>query len=93
MKRKEKVSIMKNVALITQIGVTIISTILIALLIGKKLDEWLGTGVIFTLIFILLGISSSFMTILRLGAKEKNRPIEDWGEEDEDEDEDDDPDF
>lgn len=93
MKRKEKVSIMKNVALITQIGVTIISTILIALLIGKKLDEWLGTGVIFTFIFILLGISSSFMTILRLGAKEKNRPIKDWGEEDEDEEDDDGSDF
>jgi F0F1-type ATP synthase assembly protein I len=91
MKRKEKVSIMKNIALITQIGVTIISTILVALFIGKKLDEWLGTGVIFTLIFLLLGIATSFMTILRLGLKEENKPIEDWGEEDEDED--DDPNF
>ncbi len=91
MKRKEKVSIMKNVALITQVGITIISTILIALLLGKKLDEWLGTGVLFTLVLLVLGIASSFMTILRLGLREKNKPIEDWGEEDEDED--DHPDF
>ncbi|BES66635.1 hypothetical protein SANA_30740 [Gottschalkiaceae bacterium SANA] len=91
MKRKEKVSIMKNVALITQIGITIISTILLALFVGKKLDEWLGTGLVFTLIFLLLGVATSFMTILRLGLKEENKPIKNWGEEDEDED--DGPDF
>jgi F0F1-type ATP synthase assembly protein I len=91
MKRKEKVSIMKGIALITQIGITIISTILIALFVGKKLDEWLGTGLIFTLIFLLLGVVTSFMTILRLGLKEENKPIQDWKEEDEDED--DGPDF
>ena len=91
MKRKEKVSIMKSVALITQVGITIISTILIALFAGKKLDEWLGTGVVLTLLFLLLGIATSFMTILRLGLKEENKPIENWKEEDEDED--DGPDF
>jgi F0F1-type ATP synthase assembly protein I len=86
MKRKEKVSIMKNVALITQIGITIISTILLALFVGKKLDQWLGTGLVFTLIFLLLGVATSFITILRLGLKQENKPIENWGEEDEDED-------
>lgn len=83
MKRKDKVEIAKNFALVTQIGISIVVTILIAMLIGKSLDDWLGTKILFTLVFIILGIASCFMTILRLGTKEKNKRLEDWGEEEE----------
>jgi|GEM_PF-2434482 len=81
MKRKDKVEIAKNFALVTQIGVTIVVTILITMLVGKTLDDWLGTRILFTLIFLILGIASCFMTIMRLGTKEKNKRLEDWGEE------------
>lgn len=84
MKRKDKVAIAKNFALVTQIGVTIVVTIILTLLVGKKLDDWLGTKILFTIVFLILGIASCFMTIMRLGTKEKNKRLEDWGEEDED---------
>lgn len=84
MKRKDKVAIAKNFALVTQIGVTIVVTIILTLLVGKKLDDWLGTKILFTIVFLILGIASGFMTIMRLGTKEKNKRLEDWGEEDED---------
>lgn len=84
MKRKDKVEIAKNFALVTQVGVTIVVTILITLLIGKTLDDWLGTRILFTIIFLILGIASCFKMIMRLGTKEKNKRLEDWGEEDDD---------
>ncbi len=84
MKRKDKVEIAKNFALVTQIGITIVVTILITMLVGKTLDDWLGTRILFTLIFLILGIASCFKTIMRLGTKEKNKRLEDWGEEEED---------
>ncbi len=52
---------MKNVILISQLAISLISPILLALFIGVKLDEWLGYDGIFSIILLILGVIAGFM--------------------------------
>ncbi len=63
---------MKNIVLITQVGLSVISSILLGLWIGIKLDKWLGTKYIFSIIMILLGIASGFLQAYKLINKATN---------------------
>ena len=45
-----------EIAIVSQVGLTMAGSILFCLAVGYGLDEWLGTGRIFTVVFILLGI-------------------------------------
>lgn len=47
-------------SLITQIGLTVIFSILISLLIGVWLDKLFGTKGIFLLVFLIIGIAGGF---------------------------------
>jgi F0F1-type ATP synthase assembly protein I len=46
----------ENIAIVTQLGLTMAGCILFCFFIGFYLDKWLGTGGIFVTIFILLGV-------------------------------------
>jgi ATP synthase protein I len=46
----------ENVAIVTQLGLTMAGSIAFCFFIGLKLDQWLGTRGVFTAVFILLGI-------------------------------------
>lgn len=63
---------MKNIVLITQVGISVISPILLGLWIGTKLDKWLGTKYIFSIIMIILGIASGFLQAYKLITKATN---------------------
>lgn len=63
---------MKNIVLITQVGLSVISSILLGLWIGIKLDKWLDTKYIFSIIMILLGIASGFLQAYKLINKATN---------------------
>lgn len=63
---------MKNIVLITQVGLSIVSSILLGLWIGTKLDKWLGTKYIFSIIMIFLGIASGFLQAYKLINKASN---------------------
>lgn len=65
---------LKNLVLISQIGLSVISPILIGVYIGQFIDKKIGTKGIFMLIFIVLGAGGGFMNLLKLtGAKEDKR--------------------
>lgn len=47
----------ENLAVVTQLGLTMVGCILFCFFIGRYLDNWLGLRGIFVTIFILLGIA------------------------------------
>ncbi|MBC8590087.1 AtpZ/AtpI family protein [Wansuia hejianensis] len=57
---------LKNITLITQIGFSIITPILIGVYIGKTIDDWIGTKGVFMIIFILLGTGGGFLNLLKI---------------------------
>ena len=60
---------LKNLALVSQIGFTIITPILLGVYIGTKLDKWLKTSAIFLTIFIVMGVISGFLNAYKIIAK------------------------
>jgi ATP synthase protein I len=66
-----------NVALVTQVGLTIAGSILFCLLIGYYLDKWIGTKPLFTVVFILLGIAgggyTAYRQIMEVAEQDENR--------------------
>lgn len=65
-----KTSVFENLALISQIGISMIVPIMISLYIGNWLDHKLGTGPIFLFIFIIMGVASAFMSVYKLTQRE-----------------------
>lgn len=62
-KPKKKPPPLSSLALLSQIGTTIIANLVVALLLGYFIDNFFGTMPIFFLIFAILGILSSMMSI------------------------------
>jgi len=74
LKQKNNIKILQNLALISQIGISMLTPILGGGLLGIFIDKKLGTGVVFFIIFIILGVISAFVTLFRItmsGSKRK----------------------
>ena len=54
-----------DIALVTQLGLTMAGSILFCFAVGYYLDKWLGTRGLFITIFILLGIAGGGYTVYR----------------------------
>jgi len=61
-----KSSVFENLALMSQIGISMIMPIIMGLYIGNWLDNRLGTGPVFLFIFIIMGIISAFISVYKL---------------------------
>jgi len=55
----------EHITLVTQLGLTVIGSILFCFAIGYHLDKWLHTKGIFMAIFIILGIAGGAYTAYR----------------------------
>lgn len=53
----------KHLSLISQLGITMITPILICTFIGVFIDEKTSTSPLFTIIFILLGVGAAFRNL------------------------------
>lgn len=74
MKLNNKSKIFQNLALISQIGISMAVPILGGIFLGNFLDNKFNTGVVFLIIFSVLGIITSFITLFKLtttGTKRK----------------------
>lgn len=71
--KKEYRKALRNLSLISQIGLSIITPILLGIYIGQWLDSKFGTQGIFVLIFILLGTGGGFLNLLKLTGLFKNK--------------------
>jgi ATP synthase protein I len=55
----------ENAALVMQIGLTMVGSIIFCFFVGLYLDRWLGTRGIFLVLFIILGIVGGAVTVYR----------------------------
>ena len=62
---KKKRTFVEYLALVSQLGLTMAGSILLCFAVGFFLDLWLGTGGIFLVIFILLGVVGGGVTAYR----------------------------
>jgi ATP synthase protein I len=69
-----------EIAIVSQLGLTMAGSILLCLAAGYGLDKWLDTKPLFTIVFIILGIIGGGVTVYRQIMKvlepEENRPSE-----------------
>ncbi len=56
----------KNLVLITQVGLSIVTPILLGVYLGGLLDKKLNTNGVFTLILIVLGAGAGFLNLFKL---------------------------
>lgn len=57
---------LKNLALISQVGISVITPILIGVFLGGWIDKWLGTEGVFMLILLLLGAGGGFLNLFKI---------------------------
>lgn len=65
-KKSNSSETLKILAYFSQIGVTMGASIIIGVLLGKYLDEWLGTSPWLLLIFSLLGAGAAIKSLLTM---------------------------
>ena len=74
MKPKQQKEIMRGLSLLTSLGITMASCMLIGLWIGKALDNALGTSPWMLLIFLMFGILAAIKSMLSIILKEWDKP-------------------
>ena len=65
--------IFKNLSLISQIGFSMITPILLGVFIGQQLDKWLNTNSFFVITLIILGAGGGFMNLFKITGAWKNK--------------------
>ena len=73
MKKGDNYKMLKNLALISQIGLSMITPILLGVFIGQLLDKWIGTEILFSITFIILGVGAAFMNLFKISGLWKNK--------------------
>ena len=64
--KKKDDGVLKALSLISQLGLTTAGCVIVGLLIGRFLDNWLGTAPWFTIIFSFIGAGAAFKVIYDL---------------------------
>lgn len=71
--RNDEPSVLKQLARLSTIGISLVAATAIGLLIGYGLDRWLGTSPWLTMIFTIFGIVAGFLNLFReLGLIQRN---------------------
>lgn len=63
---KQRREVLRSLALLSQIGITIIACVMIGVFFGRFLDNLLGTSPWLLLVFSLLGAAAAFKSIFDL---------------------------
>lgn len=71
---------MKNLVLITQVGISLLTPILLGFWIGSLLDKWIGTDWIFSIIIMIFGVIAGFINTYKLITK--LNPVEEGKDKD-----------
>jgi ATP synthase protein I len=68
-KKKQRSEIMRALSLMSQIGITIIICVAVGVLLGKFLDNLLGTSPWLLLVFTLFGSGAAFKSIFDIAKR------------------------
>ncbi len=71
--KKGKYKMYENLIFVTQIGLMMALPIIISVYIGSYIDRRLNTGSLFLLIFIVIGVASSFLNLYKITIKRIDR--------------------
>lgn len=74
---KKKFGFLANFALVSQIGVTMVIPIILGVWLGGIVDNKLGTGALFLIIFVLLGVGAAFRNVYLLVRRQFEEKEED----------------
>ena len=68
---------LRNLALISQIGISMIAPIIVGVYLGQFIDKKVGTNGVCTIILILIGVGGAFVNLFKLtgGSKGKEKWI------------------
>lgn len=69
MKNKNNKDTLRNLALVTQIGLSVITPILIGVYLGQLLDKKFGLNGVFSITFIVIGAAAGFLNIFNLSKR------------------------
>lgn len=72
-KKDKNKGALKNVALITQLGISMITPIFLGVFIGSWIDKKVGTDGIFMLIFLFIGVGGGFVNLFKLTGAFKDK--------------------
>lgn len=64
-----KSKVLESLALVSQIGISMLVPILGGILLGKFLDDLIGTKIIFLAIFTILGIITAFLSLYKIATR------------------------
>ncbi|NBI06038.1 AtpZ/AtpI family protein [Senegalia massiliensis] len=73
MSKKSTSKALENIALITQIGISMAVPIIGSIFLGNFLDKKLGTNILFLIVFLILGVGAAFMTLFKMTSRMSNR--------------------
>lgn len=73
MKKKDYNGALKNLALVSQIGISVVTPILLGVFLGQFIDKKLGTNGVFAIIFIIVGAGAGFLNIFKLAGGKGNK--------------------
>jgi ATP synthase protein I len=76
MRSRDVTDTMTALALVTQLGVIMFACILVGLLGGRFLDEWLNTSPWLTIVLVLAGVGGGMVAVYRMVMKVVTRPRE-----------------
>jgi len=67
--KKERITILRAITMMSQIAFTVIACVVVGLIIGRLLDNWLNTAPWLLIVFLLLGIVSAFKAMIDVAKK------------------------
>ncbi len=70
-KRTSHNQVIRSIGYLTQIGITIVATVMLGVLLGRALDNWLGTTPWLLLLFSLLGAAAAIRTLFEMSKGKK----------------------
>ena len=74
---KKKYGFLANFALVSQLGLMMVIPIILGIWLGGIIDNKLGTGALFLIIFTLLGVGSAFRNVFLLVNKQFTKKEDD----------------
>lgn len=73
MNKKDNRDIFKGLAYITQIGLSIVTPIVLGAILGNWLDSVFKTEMVFSIVLIILGALAGFLNLFKIGPNKPNK--------------------